>query len=131
MNTSSCGIANIKIVERIMSERGDKQKKFMRLLPRLLERIHEAGYECTLGDGYRDPRVFGDVGEKKGYGRSKSNHKVRLAIDLNLFKDGKYLTETEDHRVFGEFWEALDPDCRWGGRFNDGNHYSLEYQGRQ
>jgi hypothetical protein len=26
----------------------------------------------------------------------------------------------------GEFWEGLHPLCRWGGRFNDGNHYSIE-----
>ena len=114
-----------------MSELGDKQKWFTWCLSVLLDKIHNEGYECTLGDAYRDPRVFGDVGEKKGYGRSKSNHKVRLAIDLNLFKDGVYLTKTEDHKQFGEFWETLDPACSWGGHFNDGNHYSFEYQGRR
>jgi hypothetical protein len=23
----------------------------------------------------------------------------------------------------------MHPDCRWGGRFNDGNHYSFEHNG--
>jgi hypothetical protein len=62
-----------------------------------------------------------------------SLHYEGLAIDIDLFKDGKYLTQTEDHRVFGEFWEGLHQDCRWGGRFKgcpDGNHYSINYQGR-
>ena len=45
------------------------------------------------------------------------------------------------HKPFGEFWESLHPDCRWGGNWdkdnnpfefgeNDGNHYSLEHEGR-
>ena len=112
---------------------GQKQKKFMQMLPRLIDYIYEQGYACTMGDGYRDPRVFGMMGDKKGYGRGYSNHKIRLAIDLNLFKKvsgrWEYCTDTEDHRPFGEFWESLGGS--WGGRFNDGNHYSLQHKGRR
>lgn len=108
---------------------GAMQRKFARLVPRLIDKAHELGYEVTLGDAFRDPRVFGAVGEKKGYGHSRSAHKQRLAIDLNLFKDGKFLESSEAHKPLGEWWEALDPDCRWGGRFSDGNHYSLEFNG--
>lgn len=115
-----------------MSDLGDKQKKFMFLLPKLITYIYEMGYECTLGDGYRDPRVFGMVGVYKGYGHKNSNHKRRVAIDLNLFKGGEYLDKSEDHRIFGEFWKRLDDDCRWGGDFPtpDGNHYSMTYRGQ-
>jgi len=93
----------------------------------LIQRAYELGYEMTFGDAYRDPRLFGWSGEKKGYGRSRSNHKKRLAIDLNLYKNGVYLRKTEDHRELGEFWENIGGS--WGGRFNDGNHYSLEHNG--
>lgn len=117
---------------------GDKQRLFMRLVPRLLDYIHEQGYECTGGDLYRDKRAFGELGEamvtadgKKVYGRKWSNHKQRLAIDLNLFKDGVYLTSTKDHRKFGEYWEQMHELCKWGGHYDDGNHYSLEDGGRQ
>jgi len=117
---------------------GDKQKLFMRLLPRLIDYAHEQGYEITIGDGYRDSRAFGDFGErmvtadgKSVYGRKWSNHKQRLAIDLNLFKDGSYLTTTSDHRKLGEYWESMDELCRWGGHYDDGNHYSLEHDGRK
>jgi hypothetical protein len=48
-------------------------------------------------------------------------------LDLNLFKDGKYLALTEDHKPLGEWWESQGG--AWGGRFNDGNHYSLEHEG--
>lgn len=110
---------------------GDKQKLFTKLLPLLLDFIHQNGYECTLGDAYRDPRVFGRVGERKGYGRGASLHKLRLALDINLFKDGVYLTKTEDHRPVGEFWETLHPLCSWGGHFDDGNHYSITHEGKR
>ena len=98
-------------------------------MARLINYIYERGYECTGGDLYRSPRAFGGQGEEGPYGRARSAHKNRLAIDLNLFKDGVYLTETSDHREFGEFWERLRPEHRWGGRFNDGNHYSRRYNG--
>jgi len=101
-----------------------KQSRFMRLLPLLIDHAYMRGYELTLGDGYRDSRVFGKMGEKKGYGHSSSYHKKRLAIDLNLFKNGTYMSSTEDHRFLGEYWESLDDQCTWGGRWQDGNHYS-------
>lgn len=105
----------------------EKQQLFASLLPKLLQKAFELGYNITLGDAYRDPRVFGAVGEQRGYGHSKSAHKQRLAIDLNLFKDGKFLVTTEDHKQLGEYWESLGG--AWGGRFNDANHYSIEHNG--
>ncbi len=107
----------------------EKQSKLVKMLAELLDFAHAKGYELTLGDAYRDPRVFGQMGESKGYGRSRSNHKLRLAIDLNLFKDGKFLSTTEDHKELGEKWESMGGT--WGGRFNDGNHYSLEHEGNK
>ena len=108
---------------------GDLQKSFARDVPRLIDKAYELGYEVTLGDAYRDPRSHGKLGEVKAYGHKNSCHKLRLAIDLNLFKDGVYLTTTEDHRELGEWWEAQNELNRWGGRFNDGNHYSRTYDG--
>lgn len=112
---------------------GDRQKAFAKLVPRLIDKAHDLGYEVTLGDAYRDPRVHGNVGEKKSYSSANSVHKDKLAIDLNLFKNGKYLTSTEDHRKLGEWWEKQHELARWGGRFKnaDGNHYSFEWQGRK
>lgn len=112
---------------------GQKQRLFTRLTGLLIEFAYQKGYELTYGDAYRDPRVHGDVGTKKSYSSASSVHKDRLAVDFNLFKDGKYLTATEDHAELGEFWEGLHPLCRWGGRFSnaDGNHYSFEHQGRK
>ena len=101
------------------------------MVAKLIQMADYMGYKVTLGDAFRDPRVFGAVGESKGYGQSKSCHKSRLAIDLNLFKDGVFLTTTEGHRPLGEWWEL--EGGTWGGRFSraDANHYSLEHEGRK
>jgi hypothetical protein len=110
---------------------GEKQRLFARLVPRLIDKVHELGFECTLGDAYRDPRVFGPLGQRRGYGHPNSGHKSRLALDLNLFKDGVFLTDTEDHCPLGEWWKTQHPLARWGGDFRDGNHYSVEHEGMQ
>ena len=78
---------------------GDKQRRFMRMLPRLIDKAHELGFELTIGDAYRDPRVFGPIGVRLGYGESRSAHKQKLAIDLNLFKGGVWLKTTEIGRA--------------------------------
>ncbi len=108
---------------------GSKQRRFTKMIGLLIEYAYQNGYELTFGDAYRDPRLYGDVGQKKGYGSAGSLHKQRLAVDFNLFRDGRFLQQTEDHRPLGEYWESLGGS--WGGRFNDGNHYSLEHEGRK
>lgn len=107
-----------------------KQNLFMSLLYRLISKICADGYEVTGGDLWSKPEY--------GSHKPNSNHYIRLAIDLNLFKGRKWLKDTESHRPFGEFWESLHPLCRWGGRINpktgnsygDGNHYAIEHEGR-
>ncbi|MDP3333232.1 MAG: M15 family metallopeptidase [Methylococcaceae bacterium] len=103
----------------------DDQDRFAGMVAGLIVEIRKSGYKVSLGDCYRDARLHGDFGEKKGYGAAKSFHKKRLAIDINLFKDGRFLSKTEEHKRFGEYWESLGGT--WGGRFNvpDGNHYSF------
>lgn len=106
-----------------------KQSRFVMILAGLIEFAFSRGYELTEGDGFRDERVFGKFGERKGYGEANSCHKLRLAHDFNLFKDGKWLSATEDFLPLGEWWEAMGGT--WGGRFNDGNHFSLEHEGHK
>jgi len=94
---------------------GQKQELFAECLGMLINYIYFKGYKIRMGD------VFAKTGHSKN-----SNHYKKCAADINLFKDGKYLTKTSDHGEFGEYWESLHPMCRWGGRFNDGNHYELQ-----
>lgn len=109
---------------------GDKQRLFARLYASLIQHIYLQGYECTLDWVYRPPEIahyYASI----GIGIRSSLHTVKLAADLNLFKEGVWLRETKDHEQFGEWWERQHDLCRWGGRFGDGNHYSLEHEGRK
>ena len=89
-----------------------RQSKFARMVGLLILFAYEKEYEITLGDAYATDGHC-----------DNSFHYSRLAIDLNHFKDGKYLTKTDDHKPFGLFWESIGGS--WGGRWNDCNHYSL------
>ena len=105
---------------------GQRQELFMRLLPQLINKAHELGFEIRGGDLFRDPRAFGHIGESGPYGNKNSEHKNKCAIDLNLRDPEKgMIWTTEGHRELGEWWETLHPMCRWGGRYNDGNHYEV------
>lgn len=109
---------------------GQKQELFMRLLPRLLDFIHSREYAVRGGELLRDERVA-EMNAITGKGIVNSLHREKLAIDLNLFHKGKFLTSSVDHKPFGEYWESLHPLCSWGGRFGDGNHYSITHGGRK
>ena len=107
----------------------EKQSRFALRVADLIQHAHALGYAVTFGEAYRSPEEAARLA-KLGKGIATSLHTQRLAIDLNLFRDGVYLSSTESHRPLGEWWEAQDPLCRWGGRFNDGNHYAMTHQGR-
>ena len=104
---------------------GEKQREFARLIGLFISHAYASGYQLTLGDAYRDPRVT--------YGHPKSVHRSRLAVDFNLFENRSgvwvYRIDTESWRPLGEWWEKQHELARWGGRFSDGNHLSLEHEG--
>lgn len=112
-----------------------KQSIFVRSVCRLIARAEELGYELTFGEAYRSPEEAKRLAAL-GTGISASLHTKRLAIDLNLFRNGAYLSSTKAHEPLGVFWESLSSGeiiCAWGGRFEgrrkDGNHYSIEHEG--
>lgn len=96
---------------------------FTCLLAQLILKAFDLGYEVALAEAMdrktpRDPTSDHMPG---------SLHDIGLAADLDLYYEHVYQDKTEQHRVLGEYWEALDPHCKWGGRFKnpDGNHYSF------
>lgn len=106
-----------------------RQSLFARLICQHILWLYEQGYEVTLGEAWRPPEMVLIYAEQ-GIGSLTSVHPEKLALDINLFRGGRYLTSTESHRASGEKWEKRHPLCRWGGRFKtdkgpDGNHYSL------
>lgn len=108
---------------------GAKQELFMKLLPRLIDRMHEAGFQVRGGELERS-KAQAAANAASGAGIANSLHIVRLAIDLHLFKDGKYLSSGVEHMPFGTYWKSLHHLCRFGGDFGDANHYSISHEGR-
>ena len=101
-----------------------KQRRFSLLVSKLIDWAYDNGYEVVLGHAYRTK------GEQLVYfnsGASKvrvGKHPKCLAIDLNVYKDNVYLTETPDYKPLGDFWKSLDPECVWGGDWGwDGGHF--------
>ena len=116
-----------------MSNLTELQFEHVKMVAKLIGYAYKRGYRLTWGDTYRDPRVFGMMGTTRGYGHPYSNHKLRLAVDFNLFKkvngEWEYCRETEAHKVLGKYWQKMGG--AWGGSWGDGNHYSLEFNGRK
>lgn len=109
---------------------GEKQRLFVRYVGMLINFAYKQGFEFTFGDAYRSPeQALANV--KAGTGIANSLHCQRLAVDLNLFLKGQYITNSDAYKPLGEYWESLDPLCRWGGRFKkpDGNHFSITHEG--
>ena len=106
-----------------------EQAIFAQNIGKLIDFIYSKNYSCTLGDAYRTPEQAA-LYAKQGKGIVDSLHCKRLAIDLNLFDTSlKYLPQGDDYRTFGEYWESLHPQNRWGGRFKtlvDSNHFEMK-----
>jgi hypothetical protein len=107
---------------------GKKQQIFTKGIALLIQYATFRGYEIRFGEVERSKAEA----TRKGF--PNSNHTRRLAADLHLFRNGKYLSKTSDHTPLGEFWESLTGEYdgetitfAWGGRFSDGNHYSLKH----
>lgn len=107
---------------------GQKQRKFVTMVAKLIEFAYANGFELTFGEAYRTPEQAA-LNAKTGAGISNSLHTQRLAIDLNAFKNGTYLTDSAAYQPLGIYWESIGGS--WGGRFAkpDGNHFSLSYGG--
>jgi hypothetical protein len=136
---------------------GEKQRLFTQLVARLIDFAYASGYELSFGETYRSDEqaeinALGPTGRSRlaDYlgglfpglaakirnnpritGARMSLHTERLAIDLNLFRNGVYLQDTDSYQRLGTFWKGLHPLARWGGDFipTDGNHFSLEHGG--
>lgn len=95
----------------------ERQQEFTKRVELLLSWIHaHPEWAITLGEVYRPKLLqYLYLWAKKSQ-TLRSKHLDRLAIDLNLFVDGKYTTDPEKYRPLGEYWEFLGG--RWGGRFS-------------
>ena len=108
-----------------------RQSLFVSLVAQMIQYVESQGYELTFGEAWRPEWVAREYARRR-VGIVNTLHAERLAIDINLFKNGEYLTKTEDYAWLGEWWKNLHPDNRWGGdiKMRDGNHFSNSYDHR-
>jgi hypothetical protein len=102
------------------------QEEFAQSAAKLIQKAAEFGYAVTLGEAWRTPeQAQWDVDHHIGIAHSL--HMDRLAIDLNLFKDGQFLTTPDAYVQLGAWWKTLGPAYRYGGDFKikDFDHYSI------
>lgn len=101
----------------------DKQWEFLKDVALLIQYAERRGWKLTGGELWRHQHMQ-EYYYNNGLSQTlESNHEIRLAIDLNLFIDGDYKQETKDYKQLGNFWESLRKENRWGGHFDDGNHF--------
>ena len=95
---------------------------------KLIQQAVVLGYTVTLGEAWRTAQQAA-LNAAVGTGIVHSLHIERLAIDLNFFKSGIWVTDGSELQDIGSWWEALGPQHYWGGRFGDGNHFSISPNG--
>lgn len=101
-----------------------RQETFALNVALLIHYIFEQGYTCTLGEAFRT-KEQAEIYAKNGKGVINSLHCKRLAIDLNLFKDGVYQDKSEQYDFAADYWLTLHPDNKAGVVGGDGNHFSM------
>lgn len=100
------------------------QQQFTVHVSMLIAYIAGVGYGVTFGEAWRTDEqqaIYRQSGKSKA---ARSRHQDRLAVDLNLFADGVYLTDRDSYKTAAEFWISLHPDnvagYSWGW---DANHF--------
>lgn len=130
----------------------EKQSRFCKMLPRVIDKAYELGYELTFGETWRadaqaEINALGNKGRdllatliqhaypglsaairRSGNGIKLSLHCSRLAVDFNVFKDGKLV---EMPKALAEYWKSLGDDHCAGIDFGDPPHLSIRHEGRK
>lgn len=81
-----------------------------------------------------------DANAASGAGIANSLHTLGLAVDLLLYKNGVWQTDSAVYKDLGIWWKSFSAWHRWGGDFTtikdgkvvpkpDGNHFSIEHNG--
>ena len=119
-----------------------KQSLFLKNFALLVLWAFDNGYELTGGEllrtedqqllyfeGQSLKKIGSDLKLLKAEKKSKtmdSDHLKKLAVDINLFIDGKYVTDKESYKPLHDYWKSLHPDNYSGYEWNwDYNHYAM------
>ena len=95
---------------------GQRQEFFAEQFGKLLVWSHEQGYLIRIGD------VFAKTGHRDG-----SNHYLKLAGDLYVYKPGSTEQDMDAHKRMHDCWDTLGGAPRIE---HDMNHYAVEWMGK-
>lgn len=105
-----------------------KQSVFAKNIGLLIIWAYNNGYELTFGEAWRPPEMEA-IYVKEGKSETmNSRHIVRMAVDLNGFKNGVLLQSNTDYKPLGDFWKSINPANVWGGDFKtlqDDDHFEM------
>jgi hypothetical protein len=90
----------------------EEQSRFALMVGKLIVYAYGQGFEITFGDIY--PARFKH--------KANGQHPKGLAIDLNLFKQGEWLSDGTGHDILHDYWDSLGGSKRI---MKDLNHYSV------
>jgi len=115
-----------KKIDKDMTLR-EKQSVFLKNVANLILWAFDNGYELTGGELLRtkeQQEIYLNEGKSK---TMNSQHLKKLAIDLNLFIDGKYQYDNEAYKPLAEYWKSLHPNnvagYDWGW---DSQHFEMK-----
>ena len=104
-----------------------EQAAFLLDMCKLIQFATEQGFTLTAGELYRTPEQQ-EIYMKTGRSSTmNSMHLLRLAVDFNIFKDGKLVGNKATLAPLGAYWESLNPLNSWGGngkKLVDTPHFS-------
>ncbi len=123
---------------------GEQQERFTYLVHTLLGWLQANGYKVRMGECQRtmSQGLLNYYGGEVGYDSEKglfikpapkcswtlnSMHLSKLAMDLHIFKNGKYLDTVEALRHVGNYWVLLDRQNLWGGDFPKKDAFHFQY----
>ena len=102
------------------------QSEFIQDVAKLIDFAFKNGFELTAGELFRSPEqqeIYVKTGRSKTL---NSLHLSRLAVDFNIFKNGKLVGKKESEPL-GAYWESLNKLNSWGGngiKLVDAPHFS-------
>lgn len=105
---------------------GEHQEAFSKNVSLLFHFLHVNGFDIRIGEAQRT-KAQQEIYVQEGKSMTKNSmHLKKCAIDLHIFKNGKWIQDKKKLQEIGDFWESLDTLNRWGGnwkRFRDVPHF--------
>lgn len=102
---------------------------FSLAVARLILFVNAHDCSCSLKECFRTQDQQNLYFKQKKTKVKYSQHQESLAIDICIFRNGQWLTSYADLKEFGEYWQRLGADFRWGGDWDRSGKQSSFYDG--